>query len=227
MKLWASLIPIALIACGGDDPIVLDLDTDSEPLPAALDFEAGDVTRVVVETVNGSVSLNPGDSEGGVSVDLLPVEPSESWDYFLQDRVLAMWPLCGNGVIGCSSGFALGLPTSMRVDVKTVSGQVTITDRGGEVYIESTQGVVTGEGLTGGDLVVDGQSAILNIAYAQEPGSVSLTTESGGITLDVPRGTYAMDVTTNGVKSIIDVMEGDGPSITILSTSGDVTIRGI
>jgi len=227
MKLSARLLPLVLIACGGDDPVVLDLDTDVSSLPAALDFAAGDVSRLVVETVNGTVDLQTGGVDGGISVDLVRSEDAESWDYFLQDKVLAMWPLCENGVIGCSSGFALGLPSTMRADIKTVSGLVTVTERAGEVRIENTQGIVNGVRLTGGDLVATGNSATMNIEYESEPSSVTLTTIDGTINLDVPRGTYSLDVTTNGVKSITDVMDGDGPSIVIDSTSGDVTVRGI
>jgi DUF4097 and DUF4098 domain-containing protein YvlB len=227
MKVLARLIPLTLLACGGDDPIVLDLDTDAEPLPASMDFESDAVSRLVVETVNGTVDLQPGGSDGGVSVNLVRAEPDETWDYFLQDKVLAMWPLCDNGVIGCSSGFALGAPSTMRADIKTVSGTVTLTDYTGEVIVENTQGLVNGVRLSGGELTVSGNSATFNIEYTGEPGIITLTTVDGAINLDVPRGTYALDVNTNGVKSITDLMDGDGPVIIISSTSGDVTVRGI
>jgi len=231
MKLSTTLLPLALIACNGEPPINIDTGPeDGGVLPATVDFDSGKVASMVVETVNGSIDLQPGGEAGGVRVDVVRQDQAESWDYFLQDQVLQMWPLCENGVLGCSSGFAIGAPATMEAYLSTVSGETKISDYNGNVTIENTQGLVTGLRLKGGNLVATGNSATMNIEFLNEPESVELTTIDGTINLEIPRGTYNLDVTTNGVRSLIDpttLIQGDGPTILIKSTSGDVTVTGV
>ncbi len=225
MYLRTCLLPLALFACSGD-PIDVDTDPDPGTLPASMNFEAGKVTRVVAETVNGAITLQPGVDEG-VTIDVIYQDQAESWDYFLQDAILQMWPLCENGVIGCSSGFALGAPATMAADLKTVSGDVVITDYEGAVTIENTQGLITGDGIQGGSIVANGASVTMNLEFASEPTSVDLTTIDGTINLEIPRGTYELDIVTNGNKTIDQLQDGNGPKITVHSTSGDITVLGI
>ena len=228
MKLCLTLLPLALLGCGSDDAVTLDSGQD-EPsdLPASVDFEAGKINRLVSETVNGNIDLQPGGEDGGIRVDVVRQDQEESWDYFLQDQVLAMWPLCSNGVIGCSSGFAIGAPDTTTADLKTVSGEVKISDYNGDVDIENTQGTITGIRLKGGTIVAFGNNVTMNLAFLNEPTALDLTSIDGTINVEVPRGTYALDIQTNGVKSIDELVNGDGPVIKIISTSGDITVIGI
>jgi DUF4097 and DUF4098 domain-containing protein YvlB len=227
MKVSATLLPLALIACSGGEPITLDTGEDVGELPTSIDFESGKVSRVVVETVNGNVNLQPGGDNGGVRVDVIYQDQAESWDYFLQDQVLEMWPLCENGVIGCSSGFSIGSPATMAATIYTVSGEVTLTDYVGDVTIDNDQGTISGVRIQGGNLVATGLGVFMNIAFAGEPTSVDLTTLDGTINLTVPRGTYTIDIETNGIRLVEDLIDGDGPLLLIRSTSGDITVTGV
>ena len=194
--------------------------------PDKLTFD--EVHRVLVKTVEGSVSVVGSDDRPTLELSELSGEPLRvdhdggalTIDY---ERPWRPWPLAWltGGAQRRKAVLTLAVPRDCRVELKvvsanlmvgglqapvdahTVSGEVTLTGLRGPVEAESVSGPVQASGVTG-DLSARTVSGDLTVAEGGG-GSVRAKTVSGAVTIDLQA-------------------HGDR-DINLTSVSGDLTVR--
>ena len=174
--------------------------------PDKLTFDA--VRRVLVKTVEGSVSVVGSDDQPTLELSELSGEPLRvqhdggvlTIDY---ERPWRPWPLAWltGGTQRRKAVLTLAVPRDCRVELKvvsaslmvgglqapvdahTVSGEITLTGLRGPVEAESVSGPVQASGVTG-DLSARSVSGDLTVAEGGG-GSVRARTVSGAVTVDL------------------------------------------
>ena len=122
--------------------------------------------------------------------------------------------------------------TSGEVDLKSINGDLRIKSSSGDIQVEQGAGAVdittyTGSVTVKTELYSDKDSFIKtssgNIIFAipeLSSGTVNLESVSGKIKTEMP-----MSIKTLSEKKMIGTFGADGPKISLISTSGDITIR--
>jgi len=134
------------------------------------------------------------------------------------------------------------------VSVEDDSGAVQVADLSGDVSITDHSGDITGSSLAGprvvitansGDISVVGLASLnvsasndsgdVTLTFTRVPGSVRVIDHSGNITVVLPPGSTAYNVTAstlNGQRTVSVPTNSSSPHvITVLNDSGDVTVR--
>ena len=145
----------------------------------------------------------------------------------------------------CSISYALTVPPSYAVDVRTsdgnvsatgLTGPVTLTTGAGDVTVSHVTGEVTlaasagdiaGRELEGGGRVTARTAAgDVNLEFRAPPLSVTATSAAGNVTVRVPPADYRMQATTTAgnVRVTVPNSPGADRTITAVSTAGDVTV---
>ncbi|WP_027347152.1 DUF4097 family beta strand repeat-containing protein [Hamadaea tsunoensis] len=133
-------------------------------------------------------------------------------------------------VADVSSGDVLVDGTSGPIRVTASSGDVhLLRTRTQRIQVETTSGDITGEGLEAGSLVASVTSGDVQLAYADAPTTVAVTATSGDVGVTMPSTGTAYQVsmrTTSGDQhSDFASTAGAAGSITVSTTSGDVSLR--
>lgn len=121
-----------------------------------------------------------------------------------------------------SVSFDIGVPANAGVEIKTVSGDVSLAGVKGVVAAESVSGTITASGLAGqaslrsvsGDVHVNGSAV---------SGDVTVNSVSGDVTA---RALKARGVTASTVSGDIRLQDASCDRATVKSMSGDVEIAG-
>jgi Toastrack DUF4097 len=139
----------------------------------------GDVSRVVVETRTGDVTLRPGDA-GRVTV----AETRRFWlrkprlDVALRDGVLAIKVDCGSFGPACSDDLDVIVPAGVgRTRVSADSGDVDVTGMRGTIDLSADSGDIDADAITG-DITMRAGSGDVT-AGAVRADTVSASADSG------------------------------------------------
>ena len=122
-----------------------------------------------------------------------------------------------------SGGLEVGVPVSESVDVSTVSGQLSLVDKFGDITFESVIGNFYLDGNAYGDVkaYTDGGKDDIK-AYVT--GSIDVKTVVGDVALLLRGECRDIRVQTNNAG--IDISNARADTITAKSAAGDVNIRG-
>jgi hypothetical protein len=213
--------------------------------PDKLTFD--DVHRVLVKTVEGSVSVVGSDDQPTLELSELSGEPLRvqhdggtlTIDY---ERPWRPWPLAWVTQSGQrrKAVLTLAVPRDCRVELKvvsaslmvggleapvdahTVSGEVTLTGLRGPVEAESVSGPVQASGVTG-DLAARTVSGDLTVAEGGG-GSVRARTISGAVTIDLlASGDRDINLTSVSGDLTVRLPETSDLQVKLQSTSGQVS----
>jgi hypothetical protein len=213
--------------------------------PDKLTFD--EVHRVLVKTVEGSVSVVGSDDLPTLELSDLSGEPLRvtheggtlTVDY---ERPWRPWPL--SWLVGGSQRrkavFTLAVPRDCRVELKvvsanlmvgglqgaveahTVSGEVTLAGLRGPVEAESVSGPVQASGVTG-DLSARSVSGDLTVAEGGG-GSVRAKTVSGAVTIDLQaHGDRDINLSSVSGDLTVRLPESSDLEVNLQSTSGQVS----
>jgi hypothetical protein len=209
----------------------------------------GPVSRVVVETGAGDVTLRPG-AAGRVTVS----ETRHFWlrkpklDVALRDGILAISVHCGSFGPGCADDLDLTVPPGVgRTSVDADAGDVTVSGARGAVDLRADSGDVMAEDVSGavslradsGDVdardvradtvTASTDSGDVDVAVLAPPRVLSASADSGDVHVDVPAGRYHVDADADsGDVNVDGVLRDDSAArhIDARADSGDVTVRG-
>ena len=213
--------------------------------PDKLTFD--EVHRVLVKTVEGSVSVVGSDDQPTLELSELSGEPLRvqhdggilTIDY---ERPWRPWPLAWltGGAQRRKAVLTLAVPRDCRVelkvvsaslmvgglqaqvDVHTVSGEITLTGLRGPVEAESVSGPVQASGVTG-DLSARSVSGDLTVAEGGG-GSVRAKTVSGAVTIDLQAsGDRDINLTSVSGDLTVRLPETSDLQVKLQSTSGQVS----
>jgi hypothetical protein len=213
--------------------------------PDKLTFD--EVRRVLVKTVEGSVSVVGSDDQPTLELSELSGEPLRvqhdggvlTIDY---ERPWRPWPLAWltGGTQRRKAVLTLAVPRDCQVELKvvsaslmvgglqapvdahTVSGEVTLTGLRGPVEAESVSGPVQASGVTG-DLSARTVSGDLTVAEGGG-GSVRARTVSGAVTVDLlAHGDRDINLSSVSGDLTVRLPETSDLEVKLQSTSGQVS----
>ncbi|MFI2608898.1 DUF4097 family beta strand repeat-containing protein [Kitasatospora sp. NPDC018619] len=199
------------------------------------------ITAVRLDTTSGGVTLR-----GKDGLDQVAVHRSVSYrddrpgpTSRVEDGVLVLGG-CGRH---CSATYTVeapaGLPVSGRtssgadsltrvggVRISTGSGSVRLDGVAGTAEVKTTNGAITGRGLSGSRVRAETSNGAVDLAPAT-PQDVSATTSNGAVTLVVPAAAYRVSARTgNGHRDIGVPDDPSGPYRLDLSTgNGRISVK--
>lgn len=124
------------------------------------------------------------------------------------------------------------------VHATALSGGVTIVDHSGDIFgsalsgpqvvVQNQSGNITISGLASPDVSVSDESGDVRLTFTKVPDKVRILDQSGNITVVLPRGNTAYNVTastSSGQRSVNVPISSSSPHvITVTDQSGDITI---
>lgn len=189
----------------------------------------GPITRLVVETGTGDLTLLPGDQGLRVHRHLTwswtkPVI-QESWDAGTL-HIVTHCPVVSFGV-DCSVDYTLRLPAGTPVEAHTSTGDVTVRDWSAPVVLSTSTGDVTGTGLSSPSVQAKASTGGVSLAFVHAPSQVQARTSTGDVTIRVPPGgAYQVrtDVSTGDVRVGVAQVSTGGGLIEARTSTGDIDI---
>lgn len=215
------------------------------PIAAVLDIPAGRIRFIAADRADTTVEVLPADASKSRDV-----KAAEQTTVAYGDGVLRIKaPEAKNQILGASGSIevTVQLPAGSRVEAKAASAELRGVGRLGDVAFESAQGSVkldeaasarltllAGDlsvGRLGGPAEISTQKGDLHIAEAVR-GTVTLRTESGGISVGAARGVSAsLDAGTSygRIHNALKNTDGADAALTIHATTayGDITARSL
>ncbi|GAA2130011.1 hypothetical protein GCM10009760_01960 [Kitasatospora kazusensis] len=130
----------------------------------------------------------------------------------------------------CSVGYDVRVPAGTVVRVAADTGSVRLSGLVAEVEVKTQTGTVDASGLGSGKVRLTTGTGSVTAAFAGDPTTVSVTTQTGSILLRVPKdGTYAVNASAQTGSVDIGVRQEPGAarSITATAQTGSVTVTGV
>jgi hypothetical protein len=189
------------------------------------------VNRIVVDLGEGRLSVRPGGA--GVTVDRhlswswIRPSTTEQWD----GQTLNIHAVCGSReppsvAVNCTTDYALTVPAEVELDVRTQDADIRVDGVHGRLQLASSGGGIAVSGTAGTVSARTGTGAV-SLVFARPPASAEAFSESGDVTIVVPRdGRYRVHATADFERriSVGVVPDPDGPSLVSAGT-GTGTIR--
>ena len=204
----------------------------------AIEFNgsSGDV-EVRADSASGTVALTRRLSWGPGSSQPTP-------DESVQDGTLHVTTDCSGFMSWCSVDYVMHVPTGTVVTLRngsgdielsgdlgateasTGSGDVTVTGGGDTLKLSAGSGDIEASGLEATQVIGNTGSGSLDLDFARAPDDVSLEAGSGDVTVSLPRGSYAVDVTTGSGDESVTVTDDPTASdhVRVKTGSGNVEV---
>jgi len=232
-SLILSIVVVALVAAAcGDSSDTETFDFDGEP------------TAVVVETVNGDVTVTRSSGSGSTvdaTVSYSGTRPTVAPLEIEADGRLVIGDDCSQD---CSVDYEIEVGDSADVTIEVGIGDITINDLDGSFTIKTGTGDVNIVSLVGDVTVEVGEGDILGArltsatsSFTAEKGAIDVTFDNvvddllidsreGDVTAQLPGGPYQIDAaSTKGRPDIkVDTDDASSHAVKISSGDGDVTV---
>ncbi|MEV4183731.1 DUF4097 family beta strand repeat-containing protein [Streptosporangium canum] len=215
------------------------------PIAAVLDIPAGRIQFIAADRADTVVEVLPSNASKSRDVKAAEQTTVEYGDGVLRIKT----PEAKNQILGASGSIevTVQLPTGSRIEAKAASAELRGVGRLGDVAFESAQGSVkldeaasarlallAGDlsvGRLGGPAEISTQKGDLRITEAV-CGTVTLRTESGGISVGAARGVSAsLDAGTSygRIHNALKNTDGADAALIIHATTayGDITARSL
>jgi DUF4097 and DUF4098 domain-containing protein YvlB len=116
-----------------------------------------------------------------------------------------------------------------RLRVSSQIGDVSFGPvTGPSVTVQSQSGDITGQGITSADVTINGRTGDISLSFTRVPARVNVICTSGDITVRLPPGRTAYQVTTqaqHGSASVNVPTDASSPNmISVTDGSGDISI---
>ena len=133
---------------------------------------------------------------------------------------------------GCGVSATVAVPKGFPLEIRTSSADVRVegmTDPGRVVTIRTGSGDVTGRRLQALEFAVATDDGAVSANFSKQPSALKVRTISGDISARIPNGdikylTKVHSDTGRVASGLMNVADGRG-LISLLSTSGDITVR--
>ncbi|MGW7577720.1 DUF4097 family beta strand repeat-containing protein [Streptomyces sp. NPDC054765] len=200
------------------------------------------ITAIRLEGTSGGLTVHGGKGGGAVSVHRSVTyhgSRPEGATHRVEDGVLVLTD-CGEK---CSVDYTVEVPAGIPVSGETSSGSVALTRVGpvkvttssgdidldgvaGTVDARTSDGRITGHGLSGRSVAAQTSNGAIDLTPARAQ-NIRATTSNGSITLQLPKGPYRVSADTgNGAKHIAVPQDPAARFQLDLTTSnGDITAK--
>ncbi|MBV7668497.1 DUF4097 domain-containing protein [Streptomyces halstedii] len=245
----------ALIASGGTVLLVAALSgcgsTDVDDAPVETKSFAYSGSSLTIDAENSVVDVVPADVkeiEVTRQVDgwaLLGSGPKPVWK--LEGDKLTFRVNCRALISDCGSHHRVKVPRGIGLSVEADNGKVTASgfdtklavssDNGGVVVrdcsgpldLRSDNGSVLAERFTGTSLIARSDNGSVKLGFSAVPKLVDVTSDNGGITIDLPAGgeEYAVSASADNGNVSVDVPRSDKSPYVVKANSdnGEVKVR--
>jgi len=235
----AGMVSVGMTACK-----TVDITASTEQQSQTYQKQ---INRIEFDLDAGDITLSPGDSSSvhvARTLHWRSTKPTIKEDFSGQTmRVTSTCPQQDD----CSVDFTIEVPAGVTVQANTQAGDVKITDitgaldvtnESGDINLNNAVGAVriTGDSgqISGADLhsptfTAQTNSGDIKVAFSDAPQSVNAETQSGDVSVTVPRtsNNYRVQADTNsGGRTVsVDVNSGSSRSVTAKTDAGDVTVK--
>ncbi|MFE3737101.1 DUF4097 family beta strand repeat-containing protein [Streptomyces sp. NPDC059096] len=205
--------------------------------------------QLTIARSNGDLTVKPAD------VDEVEVTRWFSGWSAVGDKPKASWKLdgdklslttdCGSVISNCSARYEILVPRKTALTVEGDNGRTTASGFTTDLDITSDNGAVTVDGASGALTVRSGSGDVratglkstrvdagsdngkVHLAFAGVPDQVGVKTNNGGVTVEVPDGTYKVTTKTDNGKVDVDLPSdaGSAHAITATTDNGGITLR--
>jgi len=154
---------------------------------------------------------------------------TERWD----GQTLSIHAVCGSReppsvAVNCTTDYALTVPAEVGLDVRTADGDIRVDGVRGDLQLASSGGSIAVTGAAGTVSARTGAGAV-SLGFERPPASAEVFSETGDVTIVVPRdGRYRIRATADFERriSVAVVPDPDGPSLLSAGTgTGTIHIR--
>jgi DUF4097 and DUF4098 domain-containing protein YvlB len=197
-------------------------------------IEVNNITAEMVSIKASSGRINAGNVEGDVSA-----ETSSGYIQFDQ--------INGSLTANTSSGSIKSELVSGNVNIRTKSGEINLGNIGGNVSAETSSGAIKMDMVNGNIIVAETSSGSIHCSVGENMENISLTSSSGGITLNIPQNissSFSSRTSSGGLStpfseklfipvsdrdSVQGIIGGDNPTknINIKTNSGSIRVNWI
>lgn len=187
------------------------------------------VTTLRVNADAASVKLTAQDAAPAVSVTEQVHGATTTKQVNGTDAVLTS--RCPNGITfgtSCRVDYTITVPSRVAVDIEGAAGDIALSGPVTNATVKTSAARITGTGLGAGTIQADNKAGQVDLAFAVAPTSVSVTSETGEVTITVP-GSASYNVTAKTTIGSEDVTVNKDPSsahrIDVTTTIGAVTVK--
>jgi len=208
----AALSFILLAACG--NAALLPGESQS--------FDAHD--QLVVETTTGRVEVVAHDADS-IDIEVLPGNGNDTWSAEEGADTLTVEARCSDDSVGCGVGFIISVPADTDLELDATTGELAVKGAlTGTIDMQTTSGDIVGIDLSSATLAVltNGQA---DVAFADRPADVQLDGGAGNLTLEVPAGSYDLQLEGAGDDNVdVEVTDDDSSERLYLEAAGTKTV---
>jgi hypothetical protein len=197
-------------------------------------LDVSDSAQVVIQSSSSDLKIVEGSADrlvirAKVTDGLKPT----TYEIHRQNKVVTIVGRCARWLSpGCGVSATIAVPKGYPLEIRTSSANVRVermTDPGRVVNIKTDNGNVTGRNLQALEFAVSTDEGRVSASFSKQPSALKVRTVSGDITARIPRGKikYLAKVHSDTglvASSLMNVSEGRG-LVSLLSTSGDITVR--
>ncbi|MGW3349829.1 DUF4097 family beta strand repeat-containing protein [Nonomuraea rubra] len=198
-------------------------------------YEVGDDVRALrVEADSGTIEVVESQRRGvQVTEQLVWRKNKPKTGHQVQGGTLVLSYECpaavGFGAVAtsCDVNYRVEVPRGLSVKVASDSGTLTLKGLSGALDALSDSGAIEAEGLAVRQVVAKTDSGDVELAFTGAPDRVTVSSDSGRVTIGVPQGAYDVVATTDsGAKDIkVDTDPSAPRRIELTSDSGDLEVR--
>ncbi|MEW2129004.1 DUF4097 family beta strand repeat-containing protein [Streptomyces sp. NPDC005435] len=188
------------------------------------------VTSLDTSTSGGNIEVVAGKGPGARVTERLTYSGDKPRTaHTLHDGTLSLSaPGCAGGRSGnCGVDYRVTVPRGTTLSVRTEGGNITLRGLSGAVAARTEGGNIRVSGSTAKRLAAYTSGGGVDLALTTTPDKVTAESKGGNVTVRLPQGRYALDVSTGGGRRTVSV--GDDPSSSHMvrahTSGGDVSVR--
>ncbi|MCB9760280.1 MAG: hypothetical protein H6739_10630 [Alphaproteobacteria bacterium] len=188
----------------------------------------GALRRLELSGANGTVDVLPGEV---LRVERRAEYGTASYDLTadIDGDAAVLGERCALPAL-CRVDAVVELPPGMALDVALGTGEVWLSDVDGEIVLDLGAASLTGVGLEAPRVQVLAEKVDVELELLATPVEVAVAMEVGDATIDLPAGSYDLDVNSGlGEVTLWNVIHDAGADgvVEVRTGAGDVAITGL
>jgi hypothetical protein len=203
---------------------------EARGIDEAFQFEE-QITDLHVRIDAGDIEVVSTDEPGArVEVDLrYHGSSAPTLEVFVDGSLLRVWLSCDEGCWDLHGRVTVHAPLGCGARLETGEGSIGVDGWSGELALECGKGSVRGTGLRSTRLWAVTDQGPVSLDYTTRPKVVDVEVYRGDITVEVPSGTYDVDVHTVAGSVELEAVDADPAArgeLILVTHDGDVRVIG-
>lgn len=184
---------------------VLKVDVDS----GDVEVQSDDVDRVqVTRWFNGG----PEDASWTMDSDELLLREDCGFLFSCDIRYRIVVPLETEVIVEAQSGDIEATDFATALEITAENGDIEVSDISGDLILTSVNGEVSGSSLTSTIVEATTLNGDIDLSFNAVPRQTEVSSESGEVTVSVPTGDYAIDLSTESGDIDSDIVKAPTPT---------------